>query len=259
MLKSINLLGVRITDETEEKVSEYVLERVKKGREKTFVVTPNPEILVYAHAHSAYKDKLNSAQVALADGVGLLGAAQVLGRPLKERITGVDFIEKLCRDVQKPEFVTDGKALSMGFLGGRGGVAEKAAQCLVSKYPWLNVVFIAEEWSEAGFRLGLKNHESRIMNQGKKEIDILFVAYGFPKQEEWIAENLEKLPIRMAMGVGGSFDYLSGKVARAPKVVRSLGLEWLFRLIREPWRIRRQTALFKFIILVLKERFSGKN
>jgi len=87
----------------------------------------------------------------------------------------------------------------------------------------------------------------------KAGVDILFVAYGFPKQEEWIAKNLPKLPVKAAMGVGGAFDYISGNVSRAPFFVRAIGLEWLFRLIRQPWRIKRQLRLATFILLVIKE------
>lgn len=90
-----------------------------------------------------------------------------------------------------------------------------------------------------------------IINHG---IDILFVAFGSPKQEIWIAENLDKLPVRVAIGVGGAFDFVSGKVKRAPVWVRKIGLEWLFRLILQPWRIKRQLRLFKFVFLVLGEK-----
>jgi len=87
-----------------------------------------------------------------------------------------------------------------------------------------------------------------------KKIDILFVAFGSPKQEEWITKNLETLPVHVVMGVGGAFDFVSGAVSRAPVWIRKIGLEWLFRLAVEPWRIKRQLALIEFILLVLKEK-----
>ena len=96
---------------------------------------------------------------------------------------------------------------------------------------------------------------SRATRSEPQNIDILFVAFGAPKQEEWIYENLPHLPVKIAMGVGGAFDYLSGEVERAPKFVRLWGFEWLFRLIRQPWRLRRQVALLTFLLLILKERF----
>jgi len=235
MLKSINILDVKITSEPEEKVLEYVLQRLKNGSKKFFVTTPNPEILTYASSHLDYKDKLNEAEVSLPDGIGLLFAAKLMRKPLKSRITGTDFIEKLC-------LASKDQPVSMGFLGGKGGVAEKAVERLRKKYPWLKIGFIGEEWKETG--------GSVIFGP----TDILFVAFGAPKQEEWIYKNLNKLPVKAAMGVGGAFDYISGNVQRAPFFVRKIGLEWLFRLIREPWRLKRQLSLIKFIWLILKRK-----
>ena len=241
MLRKTKILNVNITNETEDSILEYLFERIKKGREKTFIITPNPEILMYANSHLDYRDKLNSADIALPDGIGLFFASGVLGGSLKERITGVDFLEKLCQEARE-------KPLSMGFLGGKDGVAKKAIDCLLKKYPWLDIVFIGEEWPKEGPKtkdLGSNN-----------SIDVLFVAFGFPKQEEWIYENLPKIPVKAAVGVGGAFDYLSGNVHRAPSIVRFLGFEWLFRLIVQPWRWKRQLALLEFISLVFKQRFS---
>lgn len=253
MLDKVKLLGVQLTNESEEKVSEYVLEELLKSKQKAFIVTPNPELLVYAQAHPAYRDILNKAAVALPDGVGIVWGASLMGKPVKSRITGTDFIETLCRDSKE-------KPVSMGFLGGRGNVAERSAQCLKKKYPWLDVVFVGEEWPDTvqGREHGAesKNKLYALRPTPYANIDILFVAFGFPKQEEWIAEHLEDLPVKVAMGVGGAFDYLSGEVARAPKFIRALGFEWLFRLIRQPWRIKRQLALLKFIYLILKEKLS---
>lgn len=259
MLRKKNILGVGITAEKKSKILEYVVDRLQSNKEKFFIVTPNPEILVYAQNHLAFKDKLNSAGVSLADGVGVLAASQLLGLGIPERTTGVDFIEKLCEMSRE-------NPVSMGFLGGRRGVAERTAECLKQKYPWISISFAGEEWPEREvFRM--KYLVSSIENKSKKSIqntkykipdtgiDILFVAYGFPKQEEWISDNLERLPVKAAMGVGGAFDFISGNVPRAPKLIRSLGLEWLFRLIVQPWRWKRQLALPKFLILILKERF----
>jgi len=149
-------------------------------------------------------------------------------------------MEKLCEACRE-------KPLSIGFLGGRGRVAERTAERLKMRYPWINVTFVGSEWSEKGF-----------INKKERSIDILFVAYGIPKQEEWIYENLPKLPVKAAMGVGGAFDFISGAVPRALFLVRFLGLEWLFRLIVQPWRFRRQLALIEFIFLVFKEWFREK-
>jgi len=128
-------------------------------------------------------------------------------------------------------------------LGGRNGVGKLSEKELLTKYPKLNIKFIGEEWDN-----GLQIE--------KVKIDILFVAFGAPNQEKWIWENLPKIPVKVAMGVGGAFDYISGSVQRAPEFLRNLGLEWFFRLIKEPWRIKRQLIGGKFFLMVLKQRFN---
>jgi len=256
------ILGVDVTDASEEDILEYVFAFLRETKKKVYIVTPNPEIIMYANSHKSFQLILNQARVALCDGVGLLWASRMLGKALRQRISGVDFMEKLCKESVR-------EAAAVGFLGGRGSVAEKTAECLRDKYPGLQVIFVSEEWDEEGFETARKLYSSSeefttsrevssrvasLPRTIRKEIDILFIAFGFPKQEEWMAEHLEKLPVRVMMGVGGAFDYFSGDVARAPKVLRTVGLEWLFRLIRQPWRVRRQTALLGFIVLVLKQR-----
>ena len=128
MLQSTKILGTRITTESEENILEYITSAVLKGREKVFVATPNPEILVYAQAHPDYQSKLNSSQVALPDGVGLLIAARLLRKPLNARITGVDFIEKLCE-------LTREKPMSMGFFGRRKWRGRQGCKVLEEEVP----------------------------------------------------------------------------------------------------------------------------
>jgi|SRR6185437_95295 len=256
-MRKTKILNVGITNAAEKIVLEYLWERINNGSQKTFIITPNPEMLVYANKHLDYQDKLNSADIALPDGVGLFFASGVKGDPLQERITGVDFLENLCKTAKE-------NPISMGFLGGKDGVANRAAECLLEKYPWLDIVFVAEEWGKDGFtwqekRRTMQNKTQKDDDSGVQRkvqrssaIDILFVAYGVPKQEEWIYENLPNIPVKAAIGVGGAFDYLSGSVLRAPFIVRFLGFEWLFRLIVQPWRWRRQLALLEFLILLIK-------
>lgn len=238
MLVKKNVLGIGITDATEKEILEYILDHLEK---KIFIVTPNPELIILARKNPEYKTILNHAQIALCDGVGLFAAAKFLGKRLKQKISGVDFMEDLCREVSK-------KPITVGFLGGGGDVAEKTAECLQKKYPGLKVVFAGQEWGNNN------NNYKRYKDYKNHRIEILFVAFGSPKQEEWIAQNLETLPVSVAMGVGGAFDFISGGVWRAPLWVRKLGLEWLFRLLLQPWRVKRQLALLQFFWLVVKER-----
>ncbi len=207
-----------------------------------YVVTPNPEFVVRAWSDSHFRNILNYADLSIPDGIGLIWAGKILGTPFSERVAGADFGEALVGLAAE-------SGQSVFFLGGRGDVAKLAAENLQKKYPTLIVAgFHSGEASEQGD----EENRSRI---GDSHIGLLLVAYGHPKQEYWIERNLPKLNIGLAMGVGGSFDFWSGDTPRAPRWVRRAGLEWLFRLIRQPWRLKRQLALITFIYLVLKQRF----
>jgi N-acetylglucosaminyldiphosphoundecaprenol N-acetyl-beta-D-mannosaminyltransferase len=255
-LPSIKILGTDITVAPHKEVLEYIIKRVSRRVEKFYIVTPNPEILMYAVRSKAFQDVLNNAEVSIPDGIGVPIAGRILKKQIMGRITGVDFMDELCRESAM-------RGLTVGFLGGRGGVAKLTAECLREKYPNLRVNFIGEEWPQGKIDDGLsKNKTHRPLPDPKSEIrnpashiDILFVAFGFPKQEEWIAKNLPEIDVTCAMGVGGAFDYISGKIFRAPRIVRRAGMEWAFRLGRQPWRARRQLALPQFMFAVLEERF----
>lgn len=238
MLKKIKILGVGITNEKPHKILEYVLEQITIGKKQLIIVTPNPEMLVYAHKHPSFKKLLNEADISLHDGVGLTWAAKLLGYTLAPRLTGTDFMEELCKKAGSSKLFTREKPLSMGFFGGRGNVAELTAECLQQRYPWITSVYASDIWQ-----------------QPHTKIDILFVALGAPKQEKWIMSTISGLNVVCAMGVGGAFDYYSKKVPRAPKLMRKAGLEWLFRLIVQPWRIKRQFAIIHFLYLIMRKKF----
>jgi N-acetylglucosaminyldiphosphoundecaprenol N-acetyl-beta-D-mannosaminyltransferase len=229
------ILGVGLTNVTEKEILEFIYTGLQKPSEKYYIVTPNPELLVIANGDNEYKVILNDAKLALPDGVGVMLGGYLLGKPLKQRITGVDLVKSLCNYVSK-------RPITVGFLGAGPNVAEQTAECLQKLYPDLKVSFAESEWNDL-----LKT----------KKTDILFVAFGSPKQEIWIKNNLKNLPVKVAIGVGGSFDLISGKVPRAPRILRTLGLEWLFRLIIQPWRIKRQLSLITFMLLILKEKLKG--
>jgi len=276
MMTKKNILGVGITDATEKEILEYVIKNLENFKKKLFLATPNPEFLVLANKNSRFKNILNGADLASADGIGIIWASKILGKDLKGRFTGVDLVKSLCKEVSE-------KPITVGFLGGRDGVAERTAECLQKKHPKLRISFVGEEWpSDINVRQPRFSDDVRLSSRGPAAsfppanapspssvrvvgspssgvtpgIDILFVAFGAPKQEFWINENLQKIPVKIAIGVGGAFDYISGKIPRAPSFIRNIGLEWLFRLIVQPWRIKRQLALIEFICLVLKEKIN---
>ncbi len=173
-------------------------------------MTLNSEILLRAFRDKAYADILGAADCALPDGIGLVWMGRLLGIPFKERIAGVDFMIALCGLAQRM-----GKSVFL--LGGRGGAAEKTAEKLKQRFPKL----IVRGWSE----------DTEMI----PDADIVFVALGAPKQEEWIFTNKKIMRgVKIAMGVGGAFDMISGKTPRAPVCMRKIGLEWLWRLYLEP-------------------------
>ncbi|MBI2330413.1 WecB/TagA/CpsF family glycosyltransferase [Candidatus Daviesbacteria bacterium] len=216
----VDILGVKIDDITMAEAL-AIVEKWIWNPGKHYIVTPNPEFLVAAQKDPVFKKILNSADLAIPDGVGLK-----LSGKIKNTFSGTDFMESLVSLAAE-------KGFTAAFLGGREGVAEKCAERLKSRYPKLKIL------------LASNDTETKI-----PPCDLLFVALGHIKQEKWIAENLDKIPAHVAMGVGGAFDYLGGFVPRAPVLIRSLGLEWLFRLIIQPWRIKRQMALIKYLWLI---------
>jgi len=226
------VLGVKIDDLNIPEIVETVT-RWLKGKGKHYIVTPNPEIVMMAQRDLELKKILNQADLSIPDGVGLKLATDIVCTS-----PGIDVLEALVKLAADLGFTT-------GFLGGREMVAQQTADCLQKKYKNLKVVF-AEDGGEV-------DAQGNSEDLGKlRRVDLLFVAFGPPKQEKWINKNLGKIDVKVAMGVGGAFDYLSGKVPRAPKFLRSLGLEWLFRLIMQPWRIKRQLALLKYLSLMVK-------
>lgn len=234
-LRKDTIMGVGVTNATSADILKYIVQSIKKNTEKYYIVSPNPEIIVFSQHDKIFKDILNQARISVCDGAGLLWASVFMGKPIKQRTTGTDLVKSLCEMASKEH-------ISVGFLGGRHRVAEEAAKRLAKRYPKLQVGFVGEEFNESS-------------KEKMKAVDILFVAFGFPKQEFWMSKNVGKVPAKVMMGVGGAFDYISGKIDRAPFVIRFLGFEWLYRLIREPWRFKRQLALIEFVKLVVKEMF----
>ena len=216
------ILGVKIDDINMSEALEIVRGWMKSDK-KHYIVTPNPEFIMSAQRDLEFREILNKADLKLPDGVGLKLAG------VKNIIPGVDFMEKLCLEASV-------KGWKVGFFGGRDSVAQKSAEILKQKYPGLNVVFV-DESSPAPYM---------VQDRNDREVDILFVGLGHGKQERWIVRNMDKVNSKVFMGVGGSFDYISGKIPRAPVFIRELGFEWLFRLVIQPWRIKRQVALLKF-------------
>lgn len=251
----VDILGVKV-DGVEMKEALERIEGFLKEEKFHYVVTPNPEIIVYAKKNEEFRQILNQADLAIPDGVGLVWAGKILGKKIKERVTGVDLADELCKLAAKRGF-------KMGFLGGSPGVADRARECQIRKYSGLNVVFALESDPENAID-DIKNATRHLpLAIRQPVVDLLFVAYGFPKQEYWMAKYGRSSGVKVAIGVGGALDYFAGRITRAPKFMRNLGLEWAWRLIQEPWRLKRQLALLIFVWLVfgqaIRSRFTVCN
>lgn len=237
----MEILGVRVDNVTYQEALEKAKKLIESGG-KHYIVTPNPEIVVAAQKDRRFKEILNKSSLSIPDGIGLVWGARVLGKNLPERVTGTDLLEGLAALAAEHGF-------SLFLLGGGEGVAEKAAARLKTRYPTLKI---------AGTYAGESSSASDTFARrrlAKLKIDILAVAFGAPRQERWIARNLPHLNVRLAIGVGGALDYISGEKPRAPIWLQKVGLEWLFRLIKEPSRLKRQLSLPYFSYLVFKEKF----
>lgn len=242
-LRAIHVLGVRVHDVTYDEALD-VLEGFVGCAETHLVVTLNPELIMAAQDDESFKEILNQASLTLPDGAGLLWGSHILGQSLRQRVAGVDTVERLAA-------LSADKGYRLFLLGAAPGVAEETARRLCSRYPGLQVVgtYAGSPAEQEEAEILRRIHDARP--------DFLLVAYGAPKQEKWIYRNLDALAVAVAMGVGGSFDFISGRTVRAPRWMRRVGLEWLHRLYREPWRWRRMLALPRFVGTVLRERISS--
>ncbi len=263
----MEILGVRIDKLTMEQALQKVEGFLTDGQQH-YIVTPNPEFLVLARKDRRFRRILNQADLAVPDGVGLVFASWFLGQPLKRRVAGTDLMEKICQRAAL-------RGWSVFLLGDReDGLVEKTTGQLRKKYPGLKIDGCSFERGAFNYR-NLEGLSQRVafsdtsslgegvVRKGNpfiaegRPVDILFIASGAPKQERWIAQNLAKLPsVKLAMGVGGAFNFISGRVRRAPRFLRAIGLEWLWRLAGQPWRIGRIfRAVVVFPWLVVRSRF----
>ncbi|TMD01356.1 MAG: WecB/TagA/CpsF family glycosyltransferase [Chloroflexi bacterium] len=202
------------------------------------IVTVNPEFVMNAQRNKDFRTAINAAALIVADGVGVVWATRYLGRPVPERVTGTDLLPELAQRCAAAGY-------RLYLLGAAPGIAEAAGARLQELAPGLVI---------AGTYAGspAPNEEEEIIERVRAaHADVLCVAYGAPAQDLWIWRNLARLPVAVAIGVGGAYDFLSGRQQRAPIFLRKLGLEWLYRLYREPWRWRRMLALPRFAMRVI--------
>ncbi len=241
---SAYVLGVRVDRVTQLQVLDIIdqLISLRRASGNTLpcqqIVTVNTEFVMAAQKNSEFRQTINSAALAVADGIGVVWATRFVGYPTPERITGTDILVALAKRCAE-------KGYRLYLLGAAPGIAEQAGLCLQALAPGLQL---------AGTYAGspAPTEEDAIIERiHAANTDILCIAYGAPAQDLWIYRNLSRLPAAIAMGVGGAYDFLSGRQRRAPQTMQRIGLEWLYRLYREPWRWKRMLAIPHFLLQVL--------
>ena len=237
-----DVLGVGFDNVTKAEAVERALELID-AREGRYVVTPNPEIVMLAKENPALKEALAGADIVLPDGAGIVKGAAILGRPMKEKVPGIDFACGVMARLAE-------RGGSVYLFGAKPGVAEAAAETLRTKFPGLVI---------SGTSDGYFSDDGPIIEKIKDAApDFLLVCLGAPKQELWMAKMSGKLLVGLMVGLGGSLDVFAGTVKRAPEPWQKLDLAWLYRLLKEPRRIGRMMKLPLFVIEAAGERLRGK-
>jgi len=235
------LFGIEVTYGKREEIISEIERRLNNG-EKTFIVTLNVSILMEAIKDPSYRKILEEANMVIPDGSGIVWALDVIANVKTDRVTGIDTMTHLCELSKK-------KGWKVYLLGAREDVAKKACENL--RRNGVNVV---------GYHHGYFERDGEVIEEIlSKKPDLLFVGMGVPKQERWIHEHFEKIPVKLAMGVGGSIDVVSGRKKRAPEFVQKMKLEWLYRFLQSPWNKRKVPfQIMRFVFLVFRERKKRK-
>ena len=237
---TLSILGIPVHDVTTEETL-ALIDRFVRAKTPHQLCTVNPEFNMTAQHDAEFRRVLNHSALNLPDGIGVVWAARRLGHPLRERVAGSDLVSLIADRAQRTGW-------RLFLLGAAEGVAEQVAIILRERYPQTNIV---------GAYAGSPRLEEEVGIAARiraSEADVLLVAYGAPKQDTWIERNIAHTGAAVAMGIGGSLDFIVGTQKRAPQWMQRIGLEWLYRLVREPWRWRRQLALPRFVWQVLSAK-----
>lgn len=238
MNNRIDVLGVGFDAVTMAKAVDRALALMEE-KNSEYVVTPNPEIVMRARDDAGFRAAIEGAALVLPDGVGIVRGAAMLGTPVPEKVPGIDFASNVMERLAQ-------RGGSVFLFGAKPGVAEKAGDTLAAAHPGLVI---------AGTADGYFTDDAPILERIRvSEPDLLLVCLGAPKQELWMQNHAHALPVGLMAGLGGSLDVYAGTVKRAPEAWQKLGLEWLYRLIREPSRLGRMMVLPRFILEVKSEK-----
>ena len=241
-MSRIEILGVSFDNVTMDEAVSAAMGIIAEGK-RGYVVTPNPEIVMAARENPDLARAVGDASLVLPDGIGVIYGAKILGTPLKEKTPGIDFAARVI------ERLADRQG-SVFLFGAKPGVAEQAGENLREKFPGLVI---------AGTADGYFDDDTPIIEQiNAAKPDLLLVCLGSPKQELWMHQHAGQVQAGLMAGLGGSLDVFAGVVQRAPERWQKLGLEWLYRLLKEPKRIGRMMKLPQFALCAVKERVTGK-
>lgn len=242
-MNKVNILNIPITNTTKAQFSKEMMTLCEQRQKPIKIVTANPEIIMLAKENPTYENYLLQSDHVVADGIGVVMGAKMLGTPLQERIAGYELLLEFLAlaDASKHRFY---------FYGGRPDVVQLAAEQAQKRYPNAQIVGISDGYGGEG------NGDEVAKKIAKTKPTHIFVALGAPKQEEWIAMHAESFQNTIMMGVGGSFDVLSGQVKRAPKLFIRLNLEWFYRLITQPTRAKRMLKIPQFLLAVKRAKRS---
>ena len=246
--RTLHILGSRVDpvnmDEAQQRIAQLLAER-----RFAQVVTFGSEMAMLARRDPTYQAAVNAADLVVPDTIGVVCAARLLGESSLERVAGVELLDRACA-------VCARDSAPIFLLGGAPGVAQRAAAVLQGRYPPLRIA-----GSQHGY-FKQTEEQAVVANIGNSGARLVVVALGFPRQELWVREHAAALGPVVCIGVGGSLDVIAGRLQRAPARMRALGLEWLYRLFKEPRRLGRQLVLPQFAVLVagqaLRQRLSPR-
>ncbi len=233
----IDILGITL-DKVDYEMALGKVEYFLKTEGNKTIVTPNAEIIMQAQSNQKLKNAINNSDMCFPDGIGVVIASKIIGNPLKGRTAGFDLMVKILQKVNQ-------NGMSIYLLGGKPNVAEIAAKKISVMYPKIHI-----SGTHDGY-FAQSEEENVVDEINKSGADVVFVAMGAPKQEIFMANQRQNINCKLMMGVGGSLDVISGNTRRAPVFMQKVGLEWLYRLILEPTRIKRMSALPLFLIKVI--------
>jgi N-acetylglucosaminyldiphosphoundecaprenol N-acetyl-beta-D-mannosaminyltransferase len=244
MFDKIDILGIGIAKASMAEAEAVIWNALDKN-EKLIVYTPNAEMIMNAHKDKAFADVLNKGDMLVPDGIGVIHASKIMGTPLAERVGGCDLSCHIIDGLTQ-------RGRSVYMFGSSLGVAQRAKERLEAKYNGIKIAGVSDGYFDS------EKEEKIIEDINISGADILFVCLGSPKQELWIHKNKDKINAKVILGLGGTIDVLAGEKKRPPQIYITLGLEWLYYILKQPKRIKRALALPQFAITVLlKNKRSG--